>query len=217
MVAVERGLPEAVCCLLVAVRGLLAAPRQYPFVALAPAQRIDLWVDLSANDPGDELRLLSDSYQAGMMGDGMGDGCKRGSRRGGRMGNMMGGSELPAGARFDILPLRVTRRERGNERLPKRLAEDLQAPPVERDAPVRRFKLSMVMMRGFAINGRQFEGATVADDEIVRLGSTEVWEFVNDSMMPHPMHVHGLQFTVVDRRQVGSRRGWAGLAAGLVR
>ncbi|KEZ78922.1 MULTISPECIES: multicopper oxidase family protein [Gammaproteobacteria] len=196
--------------------GLLGAPRQYPFVTLAPAQRIDLWVDLSANEPGDELHLLSDSYQAGMMGDGMGDGCKRGSRRGGRMGNMMGGSELPAGARFDILPLRVTRRERGNERLPKRLAEDLQAPPVERDAPVRRFKLSMVMMRGFAINGRQFEGATVADDEIVHLGSTEVWEFVNDSMMPHPMHVHGLQFAVVGREQIGGGRGWSGLAAGLV-
>ncbi|MES1941668.1 Bilirubin oxidase [Salinisphaera sp. T5B8] len=200
--------------------GLLAAPGQYPYVTLAPAQRIDLWVDLSTNDPGDELRLLSDSYQAGMMdnmmGDGMGDGCKRDGRRAGMMGNMMGGSELPAGARFDILTLRVTRRERGKERLPKRLAEDLQPPPVDRDTPARRFKLSRVMMRGFAINGRQFKGATVADDEIVRLGKTEVWEFVNDSMMPHPMHVHGLQFAVVGREPIGGRRHWSGLAAGLV-
>ncbi|MBO9471685.1 multicopper oxidase family protein [Endozoicomonas sp. G2_2] len=188
--------------------GLLAAPRQYPFVALAPAQRIDLWVDLSANDPGDELRLLSDSYQAGMMDNMMG---------GGMMGSgMMGGADLPAGTRVPLLALRVTRRERGKERLPERLAEDLQTPPVERDTPLRRFKLGMVMMRGFAINGRRFEGATVADHEIVPLGHTEVWEFVNDSMMPHPMHVHGLQFAVVGREQIGGRRGWSGLAAGLV-
>ena len=200
--------------------GLLAAPRQYPFVTLAPAQRVDLWVDLSANDPGDELRLLSGSYQAGMMdnmmGGGMGDGCKRGGRRGGMMGNMMGGSDLPAGAHFPLLRLQITRRERSGESLRERLADDLQLPAIDRDTPVRRFRLDMAMMRGFTINGRRFEGATVADDEVVRLGDTEVWEFFNDSMMPHPMHVHGLQFAVVGREQVGGGRGWSGLASGLV-
>jgi FtsP/CotA-like multicopper oxidase with cupredoxin domain len=74
----------------------------------------------------------------------------------------------------------------------------------------------MRMMRGFFINGRQFEGATVADDEVVRLGQTEIWEFVNDTMMPHPMHVHGLQFAVVERRRMNDRRGWSGLDSGLV-
>ncbi|MGN8160293.1 multicopper oxidase family protein [Salinisphaera sp. SWV1] len=174
--------------------GLLGAPHHYPFVTLAPGQRIDLWVDLSANEPGEELHLISDAYEAGVMA------------------NVMGGPDLSAGARIPLLALRVTQRVRTNERLPPRLAEDLQAPPVGRDTPVRRFNL----IGAFAINGRQFEGTTVADDEIVHLGRTEIWEFVNDSMMPHPMHVHGLQFAVVDRRQVGGRRSWAGLAAGLV-
>lgn len=178
--------------------GLLTAPLEQPFVTLAPAQRIDLWLDLSTSEPGDELRLLSQDYQAGMMG------------------NRMGGSELPAGARFPLLRLQIARRERTGEPLPERLADDLQAPPVNRDTPVRRFELDMAMMRGFTINGRRFEGTAVADDEVVRLGDTEVWEFFNDSMMPHPMHVHGLQFTVVGRKQAGGRHGWKGLEDGLV-
>lgn len=187
--------------------GLLTAPLKRPFVTLAPAQRIDLWLDLSPAEPGDELRLLSQGYQAGMMDNMMG---------GGMMGDDSGGADLPAGARFPLLRLRIARRERTGESLPERLAEDLQAPAIDRDTPVRRFALGMVMMRGFTINGRRFEGATVADDEVVRLGNTEVWEFFNDSMMPHPMHVHGLQFTVVGRRQAGGRRGWGGLEDGLV-
>lgn len=182
--------------------GLLTAPLKRPFVTLAPAQRIDLWLDLSTAEPGDELRLLSQGYQEGRM-DNM-------------MGNDRGGADLPAGARFPLLRLQITRRERTGESLPERLADDLQAPAIDRDTPVRRFALGMVMMRGFTINGRRFEGATVADDEVVRLGDTEVWEFFNDSMMPHPMHVHGLQFTIVGRRQAGGRQGWGGLEDGLV-
>lgn len=155
--------------------GLLAAPRQRPYVTLAPAQRIDLWVDLSAAEPGSALRLVSDHYSAGMMG-GMG----------GMMGNMMGASGLPAGARFDLLTLRVTHRERDGPPLPKVLDASLETPSVTSDTRIRRFELDMAMMRGFSINGRRFQGTAVADDEIVALGDTEIWEFVNDTMMPHP-------------------------------
>jgi len=78
---------------------------------------------------------------------------------------------------------------------------------------VRRFTLGMRMMRGFTINGRQMAGASVADDEIVRLGRTEIWEFVNDSPMAHPMHVHGLQYRVIGR---SSDTGASDLRAGVV-
>jgi FtsP/CotA-like multicopper oxidase with cupredoxin domain len=73
----------------------------------------------------------------------------------------------------------------------------------------------MKMMRGFAINDRQFEGVTVADDEVVSLGATEVWEFFNDTTMPHPMHVHGLQFRVVSRKNADARSARQ-LMAGIV-
>jgi len=73
----------------------------------------------------------------------------------------------------------------------------------------------MKLMQGFTIKGRQFEGATVADGEVVSLGDTEVWEFFNDTMMSHPMHVHGLQFRVLSR-QYADARSAGQLAAGIV-
>lgn len=181
--------------------GLLTAPRRYPYITLAPAQRIDLWVELSEAEVGDQLALVSDHYRSGMMAG---------------MGGMMGASDLPAGARFELLTLRVTHRARDGRSLPEVLDSGLKTPPVSLDTPIRTFELTMKMMRGFAINGRQFEGAVVAQDEIVSLGHTEIWEFVNDSMMPHPMHIHGLQFAVIKREKSGGHRGWSGLDAGLV-
>lgn len=34
--------------------------------------------------------------------------------------------------------------------------------------------------------------------------------------MPHPMHVHGLQFNVIERSTSGNDRGWNGLGQGMV-
>jgi FtsP/CotA-like multicopper oxidase with cupredoxin domain len=181
--------------------GLLAKPQRLPYVTLAPAQRVDVWVDLSQAEVGQQLSLVSEQYRGGMMGG---------------MGGMMGRSALPAGARLDLLGLRITERVRDGRSLPQNLDSELATPSVTAATPIRRFELGMRMMRGFSINGRQFEGATVADDEIVALGDTEIWKFVNDTMMPHPMHVHGLQFAVIGRQSFSDRRGWSGLDAGLV-
>jgi spore coat protein A len=35
------------------------------------------------------------------------------------------------------------------------------------------------------------------------LGTTEIWEFINESNMMHPMHVHLVQFQILDRCPVG--------------
>ncbi len=64
----------------------------------------------------------------------------------------------------------------------------------------------MKLMQGFTIKGRQFEGATVADGEVVLLGESEVCEFFNNTMIPNPMHVRGLQFRVLSRG--GRHRGF---------
>ncbi|WP_168184773.1 multicopper oxidase domain-containing protein [Oleiagrimonas sp. MCCC 1A03011] len=71
------------------------------------------------------------------------------------------------------------------------------------------------MMRG-TINSRHFEGTQVTDDEIVRLGSVEVWKFENRRMLPHPMRVHGLQFLVLERHAIIGATGWSGLQDGHV-
>jgi blue copper oxidase len=63
-----------------------------------------------------------------------------------------------------------------------------------------------------SINGKTFEMDRV--DEVVSAGATEIWEFDNlagDEI--HPMHVHGVQFQVLERiggRNIisASEKGW---------
>ena len=50
----------------------------------------------------------------------------------------------------------------------------------------------------------------VANDERVRMDTLEVWEFINEGgmgmmgmmNMPHPIHLHGKQFQVLERKGV---------------
>lgn len=51
--------------------GLLQQPEDKAYAVLAPGQRFDIWLDLSQPGPGSSLELISDSYEAGMMGDDM--------------------------------------------------------------------------------------------------------------------------------------------------
>lgn len=51
----------------------------------------------------------------------------------------------------------------------------------------------------WAINGLRWEDAIT---ETVKLGTTEIWSFVNASGMAHPMHLHLVSFQVLDRQPV---------------
>ena len=188
--------------------GLLETPVTRAYVTLAPAERIELWADFSGRRPGSELVLQSLPFSGTLP-----------------MGGMMGGmGNLANGAPFPVLKLRVTRRARGRPALPARLSGVTPARPdaaVNRARP-RRFHLTMQHM-AWGINGRSFEMTTVAEDETVRLGTAEVWEFINDGsggrmgMMAHPIHIHGLQFRVIGRRIApGLADAWRTLQAGFV-
>ncbi len=84
--------------------------------------------------------------------------------------------------------------------LPKELS--VSTFPEEKDAALRRqIDLNMQMMKGHTINGKQFEMNRV--DLQVKQGQIEIWEFINDTPTPHPMHIHAIQFKVLDRS--GSR------------
>jgi hypothetical protein len=63
----------------------------------------------------------------------------------------------------------------------------------------------------WTINGSTFRMQEVANEEKVRMNSFEVWEFINEGSgmgmmggmnMPHPMHLHGKQFQVLERQGV---------------
>ncbi len=51
----------------------------------------------------------------------------------------------------------------------------------------------------WTINGRVYEMEGVADDEMVTLNEPIAWEWINNSPIPHPMHIHNVQFQVVQR------------------
>ena len=169
--------------------GLLEAPVGRDYVMLAPGERVDLWVDFSGRTVGTEMALWSLSFAGGMMG-------------GMRGGGMRGGFQpLPNGAAFPVLRVRVARAGQGFSTLPQRLSTIERyrlAGAVNANTP-RAFRLSMQHMV-WTINGRVFDMEGVANDEIVQLNALEAWEFANLSMVPHPMHVHGLQFQVIERQ-----------------
>jgi len=187
--------------------GLLEKPVQRPYITLAPAQRIELWIDFSKYAKGEEVKLQSLSFSAGESSMGM-------------MGDR---SALPNGTLFDVLTVRVDREEKGNEVLPAKLSQITWLDPrkaVNADTP-RRFDLEMERM-AWTINGRQFEMTAVAKDEIVRLNTTELWEFANQQNMggmglPHPMHVHEVQFQILERQVLSQgMEDWQTLSAGHV-
>ena len=117
------------------------------------------------------------------------------------MGNMMGGSSPEQGASFKLMEFKIIDERVGSiPELPKELS--VSTFPEEKDAALRRqIDLNMQMMKGHTINGKQFEMNRV--DLQVKQGQIEIWEFINDTPTPHPMHIHAIQFKVLDRS--GSR------------
>jgi len=182
--------------------GLLEKPVQRPYVMLGPGERLELWADFSNYEVGAETALVSLPFDGGMLG-------------GGRMGRgMMGGgsSALPNGAGFPIFKVTVNRRTKTTSTLPQRLSTIKRYDPADAVNPEdpKRFHLVMRHM-AWTINGRTFQMEQAASDERVALNSLEVWEFINEGGgrgmmggmdMPHPIHLHGMQFQVLQRRGV---------------
>ncbi|HEX6303593.1 MAG TPA: multicopper oxidase domain-containing protein [Anaerolineales bacterium] len=185
--------------------GLLPAVESRNYVMLMPGERIDLWADFSSL-ARKQVILRSLSFDPGMGGGGGGGGMGGGGMGGGGMGGGGGGggggmgSSLPMGAAFDILTVSV-----GRKATVKPVLGPLPALPLRYDASnvpnyaaPRPFTLEVSQMV-WTINGRVYEMEAVAEDEMVYRGETMAWEWINNSPIPHPMHVHNVQFQVVQR------------------
>jgi len=177
--------------------GLLGAPARLERVMLAPAERAELVVDFSARRAGERILLRSFAFQIPgmMMGMGMGMGMGGGRGRGMGRGGMGGG--LPQGTEMDLLELvvRDSPVDVGREIAP-RFGDVPSRGDVRGDTPRRTFAFQSMMMN-HTINGRTFDMERV--DERIRVNETEVWTFVNESELPHPVHVHAGQFRVLSR------------------
>ncbi|MCB0112578.1 MAG: multicopper oxidase domain-containing protein, partial [Caldilineaceae bacterium] len=199
--------------------GLLEAPHQKPYVTLAPGERVELWADFSRYEVGASLQLRSLAFDAGGMG---------------MMGGMMGGGTyLPNGAPFPILTVNVARAGETGATLPAQFAtiERYQEQSAANAGNPTVYELAMQQMT-WTLNGRTFAMTDVADNEIVDLGSLQIWEFANlggmmggmgrggmgmGMSMPHPVHVHNTQFQVLERIiDPAFQSQWQSLADGFV-
>ena len=184
--------------------GLLPKPVERPYLTLAPAERLDLWVDFNGRPVGSELNMVSLPFSTG---------------------------ELQS-EQFPVLTVKIERESTDNDMtLPETLSSPqfFSAAEAERTRTI-----ELLMQQGsWTLNGRTFEMSDVAEDEIVPLNALEIWEFANDSdihghgqgmgmgMMhmglPHPIHMHGESFQVIERQINDSgQEAWDTLSHGFV-
>lgn len=174
--------------------GLLERPYPAQQEFIAPGERMDILFDASQLRAGDEVFLKSLAFnplQGGAMA-GMGD----------VMGGMSGlggtnGSRLDLGAEFEIMKLAVTRHGATTPFvLPSKLST------------IARIDTSGAVLRNVSLTVRRMlwliNGETFRMDRYPlrsRRNTIELWDIQNaDMSMPHPMHLHGFSFQVVNRR-----------------
>jgi FtsP/CotA-like multicopper oxidase with cupredoxin domain len=221
--------------------GLLEVPVQRDYITLAPAQRIELWADFSQKSVGTELTLqslpfdfigdmamMNDSMMnggqggGGMMHGGQGGGMMHGGQGGGMMdgqsmmSDMMQQTSLLQGSRFDVMKILVERADTERLTLPDKLSTINWKSPAD-TVKTRQFTFAMAQMMSWTINGRTWEMDVAAPDETVKSNSSEIWELYNNSPVPHPVHLHGNQFQILER-QVDSNTNaiWQTVSGGFV-
>lgn len=172
--------------------GLLDRPRKVREVFLAPAERVDVLLDLRAANRGDAVTLVSLPFDA-MHGQAQ---RAPASRPGGAAPEERAArAELPDGAEAELLRIRV-RSKVGYERSVPPVLSRIE-PVAESPFSPRLIVLDQARMR-WRINAATYDTASIPIT--VRRGSVEAWDIRNvPPTMPHPMHLHGFQFRVVSR------------------
>lgn len=204
--------------------GLLEAPVEREYVTLAPGERVELWADFSKYAVGTEVSLDSLEFTGAdfgmdMMGMGGGTGMAE-------MMDASGVTGVPNGAAMGIARIRVDRQEQERRALPAKLSTLTRYPADDavNVANPRTFSISvgMQMMNGmqWGFDGRTFQLNGLSENERIPFDALEVWEFVNDTSpmaMNHPLHIHGAQFQILERRALPAfTEGWESVRGGYV-
>jgi blue copper oxidase len=200
--------------------GFLDRPKEASEVFLSPAERMDVLLDLSSFEVGEEIVLKSLPFDSmhhehemkvgegmdhmehmGHMGhvEHMGHIDHRGMGHHHHMDHHVSPAHLSDGSAFYLMKLVVTEKTDYLRNVPETLS---RLPQLDLGgAASRPITVSMTTDdRGmqWLVNGK-----THTMDEfpiVVQRGAKEVWEIYNDEhSMPHPMHIHGFQFRVLER------------------
>ncbi len=121
------------------------------------------------------------------------------------------GSSLANGAAFNILTVNVGKKATAQPSLGRLPAINLHydASNVSNFNNPVPFTLAMQQMMTWTINGRVYDPMAVADDEMVYRDVPIAWEWINNSPIPHPMHIHNVMFQVVGRNASGVPSGYS--------
>ena len=160
--------------------GLLEQPVDAKSISLAPAERMEIILDVSDGRP---VSLVSST-----------------APQGGMMGRMMSDN-----SRFTVLEILPDEARAAAIELPAKL---VRLPSLDASAAVRtrKFTLNMnmgpgMMMRGrggaMSINGKPMDKDRV--DERVKINTQEIWIIENPTRLSHPFHIHDVQFRILDR------------------
>lgn len=177
--------------------GLLAAPVTVERLQLMPGERVELLLDLAG--------LQGQTFQLMSYGSELPDDIIGAAQVGNGMATLDGYDENALnGADFALVTFTVgAATGTGTTVLPTALVPTNAY--VEADADLSRsFTFEpqsmgpMEMIEGpFEINGVLMDMDVI--NVTVPLGSTEIWEMVNNTMVGHPFHIHDIQFNILDR------------------
>jgi blue copper oxidase len=183
--------------------GLLTSPKTVNSLLLGPGERADLIVNFSSYAVGTELFLESKTFSAGTT---------QGTQS------------------FRIMKFKVIQKEDDSFTLPDNLSAINTISNSDANK-TRTFDISNGGMDGMSgmggmggmgnsgmmkgmhrINNKVYDKSRI--DETVQSGTTEIWVFDNSKgTEPHPMHLHALQFQVLDRTGgrnslIATETGW---------
>ena len=172
--------------------GLLASTEITSNILLSPGERVDVLIDFSGLEVGTEIFLQSATFS---------------------------GSEYQGKQSFKILKFVIDRMESDSYSIPSTLSS-YEVISESQSVRNRTFDISNGGGHGghgggmfvHNINGKSYNENFI--DETVLAGTTEIWTFDNTiGIDPHPMHLHGAIFQVLDRtggreQLFAHERGW---------
>jgi len=171
--------------------GLLESPQETREILIAPGERVDILIDFREDGVGDVLRLYNLPHNLVGMGNGM-------------------GMELINGE-FEVLEFRVLRDTTYTKDIPPVLST---IDPIDTTSATK-LTIPLTMQNGrFTIDGKTWDENNALADYGYNFsnGDVIVIEFINETGMFHPMHLHGFQFQIIRRNGNGDLRptdlGW---------
>ncbi len=155
--------------------GLLSSPIRVTEILLAPGERADILVDFGSFTDGTLLKLYNSRHGiTTAMGGGVGD------------------------SEFEVMEFRVKGSSTYDRKVPSELST---LSPIPTSGVFTRVINISMFQRRFRIDGKVWDTNNPLKDYGYNINNrtVEVWEFINNTGMYHPMHLHGYQFQVLQR------------------